>query len=184
MLNYIGINLTQSISSGLTVLATCSSHNFPLVKSRGAHHVFDYNDPNAIADIKAATSNKLSLIFDCVGEGATPGFCYEAMGTSGGKYSSLLFPVDGPRKDIAVSMVFAYTAYGEAFTKFGFDTPAKREDYVYASEFFGLCEGLLDEGKLVPHPSGKRADGLEGVPEGLKELREGRVSGEKLVYEV
>jgi len=146
--------------------------------------VFDYNSPSAIQGIKTATDDQLGLIFDCVGEGKTPSFCYEAMGKSGGKYSSLLFPVDCPRKDIAVSMVFAYTAYGEAFTKFGFESPANLEDYLYASKFFDICEVLLAEGKLKPHPSARRPNGLDGILDGFQELREGRVSGEKLVYSV
>jgi hypothetical protein len=146
--------------------------------------VFDYNSLSAVQDIKAATDDQLGLIFDCVGEKNSPSFCYEAMGKSGGKYSTLLFPVDCPRKDIAVSMVFAYTAYGEAFTKFGYDSPAKLGDYLYASKFFDICEVLLAEGKLKPHRSVLRPNGLDGILDGLHELREGRVSGEKLVYSV
>jgi hypothetical protein len=106
------------------------------------------------------------------------------MGKSGGKYSSLLFPVECPRKDIVLSMVFAYTAYGEAFTKFGHEAPANNGDYLYASKFFDICEVLLAEGKLKPHPSARRPNGLDGVLDGLNELRDGQVSGEKLVYSV
>jgi len=146
--------------------------------------VFDYNSPSAVQDIKTATDDQLGLIFDCVGEGKTPSFCYEAMGKPGGNYSSLLFPVECPRKDIVVSMVFAYTAYGEAFTKFGHEFPVKLEDYLYASKFFDICEVLLAEGKLKPHPSARRPNGLDGIVDGFNELREGRVSGEKLVYSV
>ncbi|SMQ51369.1 unnamed protein product [Zymoseptoria tritici ST99CH_3D7] len=107
------------------------------------------------------------------------------MGKSGGRYSSLLPPTEAcPRKDIAVSMVFAYTAYGEAFTKFGHEFPSKPEDYLYASKFFDVCEGLFAEGKLKPHPNDRRPNGLDGVLNGLDELREGKVSGAKLVYSV
>lgn len=117
--------------------------------------VFDYNSPSAVQDIKTATDDQLGLIFDCIGEKNSPSFCYKAMGKSGGKYSSLLVPVDCPREDIAVSMVFAYTAYGEAFTKFGHEFPVKLEDYLYASKFFDICEVLLAEGRLKPHPSAR-----------------------------
>ena len=146
--------------------------------------VFDYNSPSAVQDIKTATNSQLGLIFDCVGEKNSSSFCYEVMGKSGGKYSTLLFPEDCPRKDIAVSMVFAYSAYGEACTKFGHEIPAIPEDYLYASKFLGICEVLLAEGKLKPHPSARRPNGLDGILDGLHELREGRVSGEKLVYSV
>jgi hypothetical protein len=147
--------------------------------------VFDYNSPSAVQDIKTATDDQLGLIFDCVGSDNAPSFCYEAMGKSGGKYCTLLPPpVDCPRKDIVVSFVFAYTAYGEAFTKFGFEFPQNVEDYLYASKFFDICEVLLEEGKLKTHPSARRPNGLDGVLDGLKELKKGGVSGEKLVYSV
>ena len=81
-------------------------------------------------------------------------------------------------------MVFAYTAYGEAFSKFGHKSPAKFEDYLYASKFFDICEVLLAEGKLKPHPSAHRPNGFDGILDGLQKLREGRVRGEKLVYSV
>jgi NADPH:quinone reductase-like Zn-dependent oxidoreductase len=171
--------------SGLRVLATCSPSNFELVRSRGADIVFDYNNPSAVRDIKTAADDQLGLIFDCVGEKNSPSFCFEAMGQSGGKYSSLLPPAtECPRKDIAVSMVFAYTAYGEAFAKFGHEFPAKLEDYVYASKFFDICEALLAEGKLKPHPSAHQPNGFDGILDGLHKLREGQVSGKKLVYSV
>ncbi|KAH7095090.1 hypothetical protein FB567DRAFT_485510 [Paraphoma chrysanthemicola] len=171
--------------SGLRVLATCSPRNFELVKSRGADMVFDYNSPSAVQDIKTATDNQLGLIFDCVGENNSPSFCYEAMGKDGGKLSSLLPPAgECPRKDIVLSMVFAYTAYGEAFTKFGHDVAVKWEDYLFASNFFAICEELLAAGKLKPHPIAHRPNGLDGILDGLDELREGRVRGEKLVYSV
>lgn len=171
--------------SGLRVLATCSPSNFELVRSRGADMVFDYNSPSAVQDIKTATDDQLGLIFDCVGEKNSPSFCFDAMGKSGGKYSSLLPPTtECPRKDIAVSMVFAYTAYGEAFAKFGHEFPAKMEDYVYASRFFDICEVLLAEGKLKPHPIALEPNGLDGILDGLHKLREGQVSGKKLVYSV
>jgi NADPH:quinone reductase-like Zn-dependent oxidoreductase len=34
-------------AAGYTVISTSSPHNFPLLKERGADHVFDYNDEDA-----------------------------------------------------------------------------------------------------------------------------------------
>lgn len=47
-----------------------------------------------------------------------------------------------------------------------------------------IAEKLLEEGKVRGHPVSVREGGLRGVIEGLEDLREGRVSGEKLVYRV
>lgn len=50
--------------------------------------------------------------------------------------------------------------------------------------FIPIAEGLLKEGKIRGHSPSVRRGGLRGVLEGLKELREGKVSGEKVVYRV
>ena len=50
--------------------------------------------------------------------------------------------------------------------------------------FVGIVEGLLKEGKIKAHPAKVRKGGLKGVLDGLQEMREGKVSGEKLVYRV
>ena len=62
--------------------------------------------------------------------------------------------------------------------------PAKEEDARFANMFVGVAEGLLREGKIKGHPASVRKGGLGGVLEGLQEMRDGKVSGEKLVYRV
>jgi len=81
-------------------------------------------------------------------------------------------------------MVLAYTALGEAFTKFGMDFPAFPENYKFAQKAFTVAEGLLAEKKLTVHPVKIGSKGLEGVFEGLQTMREGGVSGVKLVHQL
>lgn len=80
----------------------------------------------------------------------------------------------------------AYTAMGEPYTMFGHDTPAIPDDYQRASEFWDIAIKLLAEGKLVTHPPKLNLGGagLEGVLNGLQTMREGKVSGYKLVYQI
>lgn len=80
----------------------------------------------------------------------------------------------------------AYTAMGEPYTKFGQDVAAVPEDYRKASEFFEIAGKLLAEGKLKAHPPkvNEGGAGLEGVLKGLQTMREGKVSGFKLVYQI
>jgi len=80
--------------------------------------------------------------------------------------------------------VFAYTAIGEPFHKFGQDVPAKPEDYKIASEFFQVATKLFAEGKLKPHPQSVEYGGLKGVFDGFQKMKDGKVSGQKLVYRV
>ena len=62
--------------------------------------------------------------------------------------------------------------------------PAKEEDARFMEMWVPIAEGLMKEGKIRCHPFSVRAGGLRGVLEGLSDLREGRVSAEKVVYRV
>lgn len=62
--------------------------------------------------------------------------------------------------------------------------PARAKDFEFAKMWWGLCEGLLRDGKVVPHRARLEGRGLSGVLDGLQLLREGKISGEKLVYRV
>ena len=61
--------------------------------------------------------------------------------------------------------------------------PAKPEDYEFGVKFWRAAEELFNSGEVKAHPTLVR-DGLEGVPQGLNDLKEGKVSGKKLVYRV
>lgn len=80
----------------------------------------------------------------------------------------------------------AYTVFGEGFWKpFGpGDYPASAEDYELGKKFWKLTEKLLEEGKFKVHPPDVRDGGLEGVLEGLRDLKDGKISGKKLVYKI
>ncbi|EOD52107.1 putative zinc-binding oxidoreductase protein [Neofusicoccum parvum UCRNP2] len=173
--------------SGLEVIATASPHNFDMLKSLGADAVFDYNSPTVGADIRKHTANKLYYAFDCIAEGSSAQICADALSSDEGKpaYSALLF-CEFPRKDIQPKYTLGYTTFGETFTKaFGpGEFPASKEDYEFGSSFWKLTEQLLAEGKFKVHRPDVRGGGLEGVLEGLEELKAGKVSGKKLVYKI
>lgn len=69
---------------------------------------------------------------------------------------------------------------------FGQHVDAMPEVYSLDSAFWEVAGKLFAEGKLVPHPQKVNlgGEGLEGVLEGLRAMREGKVSGFKLVYSV
>jgi hypothetical protein len=62
--------------------------------------------------------------------------------------------------------------------------PAKPEDWEFGKMFWTLSEELLAQGKIKVHrPSvNEGGKGLEGVLKGMQAMREGKVSGKKLVY--
>lgn len=172
--------------SGLTVVTTCSPRNFDLVRGLGADHVFDYKSPTVGADIRAATDDKLAHAFDCISLEASAAICAQALTSAENvaKYSSLLGVAKFPRDDVSKAATMAYTAMGEAYRKGGQDTPAKEGDLVFAARFWQLAGELLAQGKIRVHRPEVREGGLEGVLQGLDDLRQDRVSGVKLVYRV
>ena len=122
---------------------------------------------------------------DCISSDSTAAICADAIGSAGGKYSCLLRPLPKmPRDDVTSQLTFAYTAIGEPFIKKGTEYPAVPEDYEFQTHFWNLATALLAEGKFKVHPPDVRDGGLKGIPEGLKMMRENKVSGQKLVYRV
>ena len=178
----------------MTVITTCSPRNFDLVKSRGADHVFDYKDSNSIAEIKRIVDNDLKYVFDCIGEQPAPAFCFDCMSTEGGKYVTVDIPQAPPRENIETFRVTGQTSYGEHCeirgsgffpgSDFCMDFPAKPQDYEFCTEFCEKSMPLLADGRLKTHPAEVREGGLEGILQGLQDLKAGKVSGQKLVYKI
>jgi NADPH:quinone reductase-like Zn-dependent oxidoreductase len=169
--------------SGYKVITTCSPRNFDLVRSLGADAVFDYKDPQSPAEIRKQTDNKLKLAFDCISVEASAKFVEGAISTEGGDHSTLL-SIKTERENINSRLTLGYTAVGEAF-KFGdIPFPAKPEDRAFAEKWIAIAEPILAQGKIKVHKPNVGKDGLKGVLEGLQLLKEDKVSGEKLVYNV
>jgi len=88
--------------------------------------------------------------------------------------------------NVSLKHTLGYTVIGESM-KFGpQEIPAKPQDFEFGKMFWELSRGLLKEGKVKVHkPSvNKYGKGLEGALKGMQAMREGKVSGEKLVFTV
>lgn len=194
LLIYGGSTATGSLAiqfaklSNCEVITTCSPHNFDYVYSLGADKAFDYSSPTCAEDIKAYTSSRIAHVFDCIAEGSSPTISVSVMSPSGGVYSTLLpvpaETVSNINDKVQNKATLGYTAVGEAF-KFGDkELPAKPDDFEFAKMFWELSRGLLAEGKVKVHKINvdKFGTGFEGILKGLQAMREGKVSGEKLVY--
>lgn len=188
LLIYGGSTATGSLAiqyaklSGLKVVTTCSQHNFDFVKSLGADEAFDYKDPDCAKKIREYTNDSLTHVFDCISEGSSPKICAEAVSSKGGAISFLL-PTSQPREDVETRNTLGYTVVGEAFDFGPNKIPAKPEDFEFGIKFWNLAEKLFAEGKVKVHTPEVR-EGLENVFVGLSDLKEGRVSGKKLVYKI
>ncbi|KAL4867890.1 hypothetical protein BDV12DRAFT_209486 [Aspergillus spectabilis] len=169
--------------SGYHVITTCSPRNFDLVRSYGADAVFDYWDPSAPGAIKEHTGGNLRVVFDTVSVAESVEFCDGAVSSSGGTYSALL-RVESKRPEVESKYTLGYTALGEEKLIGGVRLEASKKDRAFAEMFWELSRGLFEKGLVKTHPVSVRAGGLQGAVEGLDAMREGKVSGEKLVYRV
>lgn len=169
------------------VITVCSSSNFPLVKSRGADETYDYKSPDVGKKIRADTNNTLQYCLDTVNEPQTAAICGDALSDKLPAYFTGLTRTPAPREDLALNAsTMAYTSLGEEiqFGPNGPKVPALPEHKKFAEHWYDLSEKLLAEGKLKGHPADIRPGGLKGVLSGLDDLKNGKVSGKKLVYRV
>lgn len=171
--------------SGLCVITTCSEKNFEAVKALGADEVFDYRDEKCGEKIREVTKDGLKFAFDCVSEGNSMEICAKALSSdgSGTQYNALL-PVEFPRKDVKTSFTVGYSVNGEDFTFFGNYQPAKPQDFDFGKRWGTLAEKLLTSGSIKAPATTIRKGGLQGVLEGLEDMKNGRISRQKLVYRI
>ena len=95
-----------------------------------------------------------------------------------------LLGVDCPRADVKSEFFLGYSMSGEEYIFESEIYPARQEDFDFARQWYGIAERLWAEERWVPHPQRVEPGGLLGVDDGLQRMREGKVSGEKLVYRV
>ncbi|KAH9934278.1 GroES-like protein [Fomitopsis serialis] len=172
--------------SGYKVVTTASPQNFELVRSLGADAVFDYKDPGVIAAIKEVTEDSVRSAIDTQSTKETQELCVRAMGVGGGKLI-LMFPptfkAKKLRKDVELIPTLIYTALGRPFA-IGPQAQyaAQPKDRAQIAGFFKKMPDLVRNGLLVPNRVKLWEGGMRAIPEGLQYMRDGRVSGEKIVY--
>ncbi|KAI0134368.1 chaperonin 10-like protein [Xylariales sp. AK1849] len=174
--------------SGCHVLTTCSPRNFQLVKALGAHEVFDYHDAEGCGpSIRSATGDRLLYALDCIAAGNSQRICADALTSRGSgvaRYTASLPVGDAfPRDDVRHGWTSGYSAFGEGTHLDGRLREANAADLEFAARFWKLAAALLCQDRLRLGPLVHlRHGGLQGVPDGLSEVKSGRVSAGKLVY--
>jgi hypothetical protein len=92
--------------------------------------------------------------------------------------------IDFPREDVRNVFFLGYTLTGEAFEIEGKLWLAVPEDFELAKKFNSVVEKLLEQGLIKNHPVSMRDGGLDAILGGMRELKEGKVSGVKVVYRI
>ena len=171
--------------SGYKPITTCSPHNFDLVKSRGAEAVFDYHSATCAADIKTYTRSSLGHVLDIITDISSQAICHGAMGRLGGKYTALEAPSNAlnPRKrTVRTDFVIGLCALGTEVALEGeYHRQADKEARRHVGQFFDEMQEFVDAGKVMPHPHRLLKEGYENILKGIEDLRQGKISGEKLV---
>jgi NADPH:quinone reductase-like Zn-dependent oxidoreductase len=173
-------------SAGYTPIATCSPSNFEYVKSLGAKEVFKYKDPACADNIRQFTRNNLKLIWDCISSKESAKLCASVFAPIGaqGLRCVGLNPERIPRSDVKWSYTMVYTVFNEKWDV-GFlrGTPDEAR-FRFALDFIRITKDLLVSGELRPHRVDVREGGLDGLLDGLHDLRNNVVSGKKIVYQL
>lgn len=167
--------------SGYTVIATASPHSFDLVKSYGADHVFDYRSPTLVQDITKAFPD-IKLAFDCFSEGPSTALCAEIVQKQRGKVLTLLPRGESKTPGVEYDTLLLYTVFGKEFAWFqpiGPKFPPKPSDREAFARYCNDLPRLTSE--IKPPPLSVTEGGLDAIFDGLDQLRQGKVSGKKLV---
>ncbi|KAJ5116773.1 zinc-binding dehydrogenase family oxidoreductase [Penicillium angulare] len=174
--------------AGYSVIATCSEHNFGLVKSYGADNVFDYRLPTCAADIKAHTKNNLLYALDCISTSQSMDLCYAALGRAGGRYTALEPFSEGiaaTRKVVKPDWILGPVMLGRPIDwPAPHNRPAMPDMAEFGVKWRKTLQELYDKNVLRAHPLVIRSGSIEGIFAGMKDLKDGKLSGKKLIYPV
>ncbi|KAJ5988882.1 hypothetical protein N7481_004092 [Penicillium waksmanii] len=167
--------------AGLTVVATASPRSFDLVKRYGADEVFDYRDQAAVDQIIRAYPN-LDRAMDCFSEGNSTEFCAKCVRKNKGKVVTLLDSGKSTMDGVQIEFILGYTVFGSEFQwlpPFGPKFQKIPSDNEALRRFYSTFPTIVTQ--LRPPPLKIIDPGLENLATGLEMLRQGQVSGTKLV---
>lgn len=169
--------------SNFEIIATSSPSNFSYLKSLGADHVFDYSSPSSPGAVTALTNSLLTLCIDCYSQQSSYEFCSSTL-AEGASYVSITPMIKVDREDLVFNVCMGVLYFNAPFLIQGQKIEATKEMFESAIKFADFAEGKLKGGEVKCHPNEVRGDGLQGVLEGMQEMREGNVKGKKLIYRV
>ncbi|KAF2015280.1 putative zinc-binding oxidoreductase ToxD [Aaosphaeria arxii CBS 175.79] len=175
--------------SGFEVITACSPRNFEYVQSLGASKVFDINSNDLGAEIRAYTDDKLYYAWDCVGGPNAFPVCTSALASSAPEGQKIIFGTivnskERPRDDVTYTYSIGYSAAGKSYVLGGVRRPAQPDHYDFTKKWTEFAEKLRLEGKWKAHRQEVRDGGFEGILGGMQDMKDGKVSGVKLVYRV
>lgn len=193
----VGLSAIQlAVAAGYEVYTTASPKNFALVKRLGAAQVWDYNSPNAVAEITTALSKKTTAGAVAIGDNSAEACLSILRHCKGTKSIAMVtFPMRTPAAHFpVVAMALNFVTWNALTTLKGWwrgiswklfigtalvhDTSA---DPLGAAIYETFLPDALAQGKYVPAPEPLAVGhGLEALHGALDQQRKG-VSARKVV---
>ena len=178
--------------------------NFDLVKDLGASVALNYKSPNVVEELRAAAP-ELAHVFDTIGNTSSSETASRAVQTPGrlctvrpGKANTEKV-IDGVElTDVLVWTAFLKVhSYGKFYWPVSFQNfygipvdgslihsrQASEDDHKLATELFARLPELLASGKVRPNDV-LSLQGLDSVPQGFEMYRQGKISAQKIVYDL
>lgn len=151
-------------------------------------------------EIRTYSNDKLYYAWDTIGEHGSPEASAKALASKASEGQKLYYGTILPKDiahfigrngkfeerpdDVVLSMSLGYTAAGEEFHIRDLEFPARPEDYAFAKKWMPFAGELIAQGKVKPHRAEVREGGFETITSGLEDLKNGKISGVKIVYRV
>ncbi|KAI0071249.1 GroES-like protein [Panus rudis PR-1116 ss-1] len=158
------------------IIVTASLKHTELLKSFGATHVLDRSLPfdQLAAEIKKIAGAPISYLYDGIGEADVQKLGYELL-APGGTLMDVMFATPELKQILAADNT---SGKKFVFTHGGFDYGNFKE---LGREFVPKLPELLEKGEIRPNVPEYISGGLSAIPGGLARLKNGQVSGKKLV---
>lgn len=175
------------------IIAVASSKHHSKLKSLGARHTFDYNDPAVVSQILATTAHAggIPKTLDCIGSlngSITP---VSQIAQAGSKVAVLL-PIIVRDSSETEDPIYEMDVQKAAAWREGVQAVGVRTHFYLQNEFFkeylqpDIMYTMLKEGIVEPNP--QRVIGgatlLERAQRAMDALRRKEASGERLVWRV
>ncbi|KAF2439032.1 GroES-like protein [Karstenula rhodostoma CBS 690.94] len=171
------LSISYAKQAGYTVISTSSPHNFDLLKSLGADHIFDHSEPATVEKIRDLFP--IDYWFDTI-----------SLKPSVNTILKILAPAGKPVTKAYIHMLLPLVMAGNPILpenitvgmhRFNTLAPENADWAKYFLSRGGFMEKGIKSGAIKgvpPHLLG----GLENVSDGIEELHKG-VSGEKIVID-
>jgi hypothetical protein len=171
------LSISYAKQAGYTVISTSSPHNFDLLRTCGADHIFDHSDPATISKIRDLFP--IDYWFDTI-----------SLPSSIATIIKILAPADEPATKANILVLLPPVMFGNPelpegvtvqFHSFSNHAPESVEWHKHFLARGGFLEKAIKGGVLKGVPANVLG-GLDSVAEGIEKVYAG-VSGQKIVIE-